>query len=382
MKTSLTCLAILIIALVLGNLQGARLENLKQQIPSSKAASRSKAYERESTDRAPVYRSKYQRTSNNAVAKEVFQTVIECLAERTSTTTGPLASMTDRNKNALKAVLQLDRSGLEGLITMISQSKDPALTRISAAKYEQITLCIIALADQDPGYALDYVTDAGKEMDPKVFRDYGTGNWLDYILTRLGDSDPQRALDGLLKVAGDSAEPWGDDRVLTLLAKVACQDPGLVLETIDRLPEMKSQYFLESLAFQMESDDERTALFQALRDRYPSQHESMRAGLASLFGRFRNARESPAEIRRWADSLGMTDSEKFLIFDRLNDIEINERDGEEYARWFAKFMPESNERKRLVWKACTYWDSENTMAFLAEQGIDPQEMNRLGRDEN
>ena len=226
MKTSLTCLAILIISLVLGNLQGARLENLKQQIPSSKAPSSSKAYERESTDRAPVYRSKYQRTSNNAVAKDVFQTVLECLAGRKTTLTGQLASMTDHNKDALKAVLQLDQSGLEELITMISQSKDPALTRNSAAKYEQITLCIIALADQDPGYALDYVTNAGKQMDPKVFRDHGTVNWLEYILTRLGDSDPQRALDGVLKVAGDSAEPWGDDRVLTILAKIACQDPG------------------------------------------------------------------------------------------------------------------------------------------------------------
>ena len=48
-------------------------------------------------------------------------------------------------------------------------------------------------------------------------------------------------------------------------------------------------------------------------------------------------------------------------------------------------MPESTERKRLIWEACNEWgrkDAEKTLAFLAEQGIDPQEMIQLGRDEN
>jgi len=147
MKTSLTCLAILIAALILGNLQGSRLEKLKQELAPSATAYRSKAFERESTDTAPAYRSKYQRTSTHANAKDVFQTVIENLAGRTQTTTGDMASMTERNKDALKAVLQLAPSGIKELITLISQSKEPALTRNPAAKYEQISLCIIALAD-------------------------------------------------------------------------------------------------------------------------------------------------------------------------------------------------------------------------------------------
>lgn len=435
MKTSLSCLAILIIALVLGNLQGARREKLKQQLASTQAASRTKAYERESTNRAPIYRSKYQRTSNHAVVTEVFQTMLDLLAGRRSTLTGDMASMTDLNKDALKAILQLDHSGLRKLITLISQSKDPTLNMNSVTKYEQITLCIIALADQDPGDALDYVSNAEKEMDPDVLRDRGTRIWLEYILTRLGDRDPQRALNGLVKLAGDPVEPWSDDNVLPILAKIACQDPGLVLETIDRLPATKSRYFLESLAYKLESDDERTALFLALRDHFRVSPElikaglaslnlesltdqmessdqsselfqsfrthfhlepelvrsgvvslkSMKAGLASLFGRFGDARESPAESRKWAESLEMSDSEKLLMFDFFDTIDISERDGEDYARWFAKFMPESNERKRLVWKACNDWgrtNAEETLAFLAEQGIDPQEMIRLGRDAN
>lgn len=383
MKTPLTCLGILVAALVLGNLQGSRLEKLKQQMPSSEASYRSKAHDRESSDHVPAYRSKYQRTSMHAVAKDVFHSLLKYRAKRTSTNTGDMASMTDRNKDALKAILQLDLSGLKELITLISQSKDPVLKMNSVVKYEQITLCIIALADLDPGYALDYVMNAEKEIDPKVFRDEGTKYWLQYILTRLGDRDPQRALNALVELAGDTAKPWGDDSVLTILAKIAQQDPGLVLDTIERLPESKSQYFLESLAFQMESNDERAALFLAFRDHLHSRPELMKVGSASLFRRFEDARESPAESRKWAESLEMSNSEKLLMFDSFDNINISERDGEDYARWFAKFMPESNERKRLVWKACNYWgrtDAEKTLAFLAEQGIDPHEMSRLERN--
>lgn len=383
MKTSLTCLGILVAALVLGNLQGSRLEKLHQQIPSSEAAYRSKAHDRESSDHVPTYRSKYERTSQHAVANDVFQSLLGHLAGRKSTQTGDMASMTDRNKDALKAILQLDLSGLKELITMISQSNDPVLKMNSAVKYEQISLCIIALADQDPRYALDYVMNAEKEIDPEILSHFGTNGWLGYILTRLSDRDPQRALDGLVKLAGDAAKPWADDSVSTILAKIARQDPGLVLVTIEQLPQSKNQDFLKSLAYQMESNDERTALFLAFRDHYHSRPELKKISFASLFRRFDDARESPAELRKWADSLEMSAAEKFLIFDSLDNITISAGDAEDYARWFAKFMPESTERKRLIWKACNDWgrkDAEKTLVFLVEQGIDPQEMIRLGRN--
>jgi hypothetical protein len=157
------------------------------------------------------------------------------------------------------------------------------------------------------------------------------------------------------------------------------------LDTIEQLPPSKNQYFLKSLADQMESNDERTALFLAFRDHYHSRPELMKFGLASLFQPFQNTRESPAESRQWADSLELSDAEKFLMFDSLDNITISAGDAEDYARWFAKFMPESTERKRLIWKACNDWgrkDAGKTLAFLAEHGIDPQEMIRLERDAN
>ncbi len=385
MKTALTCLCIVVAALVLGNFQGSRLEKLKKQISSSEVTYRTKVHDRESSDQVPAYRSKYERSTKHAVVKDVFQSMLGYLAGRKSTQTGSMASMADRNKDALKAILQLDPSGLKELITMISQSKDPALKMNGAVKYEQITLCIIALADQDPGYALEYVMNAEKEIGPKILSHFGTDGWLGYILTRLGDRDPQRALDGLVRLAKDGSKPWSDDNVRPILANIARQDPGLVLDTIERLPESKSPRFLESLAYQMETNDQRTALFLAFRDHYHSRPELMKIGFASLFRRFENARESPAESRQWADSLKMSDTEKLLIFDSLDNITIKEGEGENYARWFARFMPESTERKRLIWRACNDWgrtDAEKTLAFLAEQSMDPQEMIRLERDAN
>ncbi len=386
MKTSLTCLGILIAALILGELQGSRLAKLKQQHPSSAAALRSKSHQRDPVEQKPVYRSKYQRTSNHAVAGEVYQSLLEFLEGRKSTFTGDMASMTDLNKDALKAVLQLDLSGLEELIQLISLSKDPTLNMNGAAKYEQITLCIIAMADQDPGHALDYVLNAKEEMDPRVFEDAGTRDWLEYVLTRLGDRDPQRVLDGLVAIATDSPETLRFDQVRVILGKMALRDPVLVLDAIDRLPgKADPEFQLSLLTGPLNNDDDRTALFLAFRDRYRSRPEWMKAGLGTLCGKFSDSRSSPAASRKWAESLGMSDAEKLLMFDGLNDVQIQPTDGKDYAIWFSTFLPKSLERDRMVWQAITKWaqvDETGALAFFKEQGIDRKEMRRREMDEN
>jgi len=378
MKTSLTCLGILIAALILGKLQGSRLAELKQQLPPSAAALRSKSHQRESSEGEPVYRSKYQRTLSHAVAGEVYQSLLEFRKGRKSTITGELASMTDFNKDALKAVLQLDLSGLEELIQLISLSKDPVFG-MSVIKYEQITLCIIAMADQDPGHALDYVLNAREQMNPRVLEYSGTRYWLEYVLTRLGDRDPQRALDGLVAIATDSPETLDKGQVQDILRKMARRDPALVLEAIDRLSAKDDPQFLNSLTGSLDNDDDRTGLFLAFRDRYRSRPEWMKAGLAALCGRFSDSRSSPAGSRKWAESLGMSDAEKLLMFDGLYNIQIQPTDGKDYAVWFSNFMPKSPARDRLVWQAINEWgqvDETGARAFFEKQGIDAEEMMR------
>ena len=384
MKTSLTCLGILIAALLLGKLQGSRLAELKQQHPSSAVALRSKSHPRESVEQKPVYPSKYQRTSSHAVARDVFQSLLDFRKGRKSTLTGDMATMTDRNKDALKAVLQLDLSGLEALIQLISQSKDP-IFKMSVIKYEQVSLCIIAMADHDPGHALNYVLNAKDVMNPRVLEDAGTRHWLQYVLTSLGDRDPQRALDGLVAITKDSPETLPVDQVKVILGKMALQDPALVLDAIDRLPGKAGPEFLGSLTGPLDNDDDRTALFLAFRDRYRARPEWMKAGLVALCGKFSDTRTSPAASRKWAESLGMSDAEKLLMFDGLDRVEIRPTDGKDYATWFFRFMPKSPARDRLVWQALNEWrqvDDVGARAFLKEQGIDPMDMNRIEMDGN
>lgn len=67
------------------------------------------------------------------------------LAGRRSTQTGSMASMTDHNKDALKAILQLILSGLKELISMIgpiegsgSENKQRRQIRADHAVYHRI----------------------------------------------------------------------------------------------------------------------------------------------------------------------------------------------------------------------------------------------------
>lgn len=378
MKTTLACLGILMVAFLFGKVRGSRLEELKQRTSSSDVASRSKPRQRESPGQAPVYCSKYERTSSHASAPEVFQSVRGFLTGRTSTSTGDMASMTDRNKGALKQILQLDLTGIEELIAMISQSKDPILKINSAVKYEQISLCIIAMADQDPGHALDYVIHAKDKMNPSALEDRGTRVWLGYVLTRLGGLEPQRALDALVEISANATETLPDVR--DILGSIARQDPGLVLDALDRMPETARGGMLESLTNRFDSDDQYTALFLAMREHFRSRPDEMKIGLDSLSRRFTQSQLPPAEVIGRVSGLGMSDAEKLLMSDRLGEINILPKDGKEYAVWFSKFIPKSPAGDHLIFKAIEQWgqvDETGARAFLKEQGIDPMEMIRI-----
>ena len=73
----------------------------------------------------------------------------------------------------------------------------------------------------------------------------------------------------------------------------------------------------------------------------------------------------------------MTNSEKLLMAEGLKDINIQQADGEDYARWFATFMPDSEERIALIWKASCVWEASDRAKLgdsLKAQGIDPEDM--------
>ncbi len=381
MKTSLSCLGILIVALIFGRQQSARIADMKQRISSAQSVRNSKGFLRDPMSSGPTYRTKYERRSTHARAGDVFQSLVKLRAARTSVSAGPMAPTAIENKEALQAIMQLDLAGLEELIQLLAKSKDPVFQKEELVRCEQIVLCLTAIADTDPHRAIELICHS-KEQIGAFFPDR---MWADpllkYVLTRLSDHDPQGMLNALIRITAETPEMMSVESysMRELLGVIARNDPGLVLDTIQKLPEPTRPGIVESLEGQLETDDERMALFQAARERYGNQPAAMKGILTSLCRRFQFTRESPSESRKWVESLGMTDAEKLLAFDGLRGLSVPPENGEEFTKWFAKFMPESYERRELVWKTSWGWaqeDGASARKFLKELGIDGEELIR------
>ncbi len=374
MKTSLTCLGILIVALAIGRWQGSRIEKLGHRMESMPALRATKVSHRAERNDQATYRTKYARRSTGATAIQVFESLVAIPRPRTGVSMGPDVAVD--NREAIQTIMQLDLSSLEELMTLISNAAHPALE--FPYRKEKAMLCLMAMVDLNPRKAFKHVMD-GEAWNRIFAEDTQTKPMLTYVLARMAFEDPQDALDSMFEIQRKSPEAIGDQAVRRLLWQTARYDPGLVLDAIEKLPEAKRPLVRQSLGSELESDDEHTALFHAYRDHFSSQPELMKNALVSLCGRFNYTRDSPPEVRQWMDSLNVTDDEKLLMFDGLKGINISRSDGEEFAKWFAEFMPESKERDTLVWKAFCEWDGSDlpaAAAFLKDQGIDPEEMVR------
>ena len=375
MKTSLSCLGILIAALVIGRWQGSRVENLQHRIGDTQALRIMNLSNRTHREEPSSYRTRYERKSAGTTAAQTLEVLVSIPRSRSGTSVAPDAAI--YNREAMQAITQLDLPGLEELMKLIASSKDPALQ--FPYQQEKAIFCLMAIADLNPRKALDHLM-AGKDWH-RLFseREQADGRVLQYVIARMSERDPQGALDAVLKISRDSPERMNDQSENELLGAIARQDPRLVLEALDQLPETKKKGVLNAFSEKLESDEQQTTLFLALRDHYGSQPQEMKEALTALCQKFSYDANLPADSRKWADSLGMTDAEKLLMFEGLKGINIHPADGEDYARWFASFMPESQERIELIWVAAREWataDPAKSSAFLKAQGIDPEEMMR------
>lgn len=289
---------------------------------------------------------------------------------------GPRAAL--ENRDVMQAIMQLDRAELEKLIQLISQSESAVFR--SPFKSEKIILCLVAMTDLDPRLALSYVTGSKERFGQLFADDWLAGTMLNYVIAGMSDSNPQGALATLTEHSDGNTGAPQDQRVKELMGMIVLRDPGPVLDALEKLPEAKRSEIRNSFGLLMETDEERMGLFQAARERYGAQPASMKEILTSLCKRFQFTRESASESRKWVESLGMTDAEKLLAFDGLRGLSVPPENGEEFTKWFAKFMPESNERRELVWKTSWTWaqeDGASAREFLKELGIDGEEMIRL-----
>ncbi len=377
MKTSLACLGILIVALIFGQRQGARIATLEQRISSARTVRPTKASRNARQDQVAAYRTNYvRRPSSEATAASVFQQLLSSPDSGGAVIMGPQAAL--ENREVMQTLMQLDRAELEKLIQLISRSESPVFQR--PFKSEKIILCLVAMADLDPRLALSYVTGSKERFGQLFDDDWLVGTMLNYVIVRMSDRDPQGALATLIEHSEGDTGASQEQRVRELMGKIVLKDPGPVLDALEKLPEAQRSGIRDSFGILMETDEERMALFQAARERYGAQPAAMKGILTTLCKRFQFTRESALESRKWVESLGMTDPEKLLAFDGLRGLSVPPEKGEEFTKWFAKFMPESDERRVLVWKTSWMWaqeDGASAKAFLLELRIDGEEMIRL-----
>lgn len=374
MKTSLTCLVILIAALVIGSWQGSRIEKLQQRIDHTQALRKMKVSDRDRREQPSGYRTNYERKSAGTTAAQTLEVLISIPRPRTGASLTLGAAI--ENRAAMQAITQLDLPGLEELMNLIASSKDPALQ--FPYRQEKAILCLLAIADLNPRTALEHLLE-GKDWH-RLFsgHEFVDGGLTKYVISRMSERDSQGALDQLLQINRDFPERISDENTSEVMGTIARQDPGLVLEALDKLPEKKRKGVFGVFSYKLE-DEQQTALFLAFRDHYGSRPQVMKEALTALCQKFSYDANLPAESRKWADSLGMTDAEKLLMAEGLKGIIIHPADGEDYTRWFASFMPASEERTALIWKASREWaavESTNSFEFLKAQGIDVKEMIR------
>lgn len=377
MKTSLACLGILIGALLLGRWQGARLGHLDNRIEYPKASRTMKASHRAEREDRSDYRTKYARRTVGTTSGEVYERLLSLKAPAGGNMMGPGAAL--QHREAMEAILQLDLKGIGELMSLVYQSKKLAKT----FPMQQIaaTLCLIAMADSSPDAAFAHLTE-NKEWNHLFSSDHiPDDGMLSYVLARMAVDDPQRALDSMRKLE-NTPKALNDDSIRRLLGQIARRDPALALDVIAELPDADRKRNYQMISHGMESDNERTVLFLSVREALRSKPAEQKLVLKTLCDRFGDSQNSMAESRKWLESLGMTDAEKNLVLDPLCRVlaEGYSTSLLDNARWFAKFMPPSDERDSLILQRiepALGHEPASMHSFCRELGIDLERMRKI-----
>ena len=384
MKTSLSCLGLLIIALLVGKRQQAQIMAVEQQLAAVSLPKPMKAARRDRDDPETNYRTKYQKRSTPLRAPEVFETVVKFLKPGRSVTGGSAAVM--ENREAFRAIIQLDLAGQEELIRLIAQSDDPKFRGDSLYKCEQINLCLSAMADRHPGTALAYLKNCDEKIGSFYSERMEPGSMVHYAILRLCDHDPQAGLEALVEQANQKSDSWSASTTAQLLATVAKHEPELVIETMHKLPVEQRPESLRIVLSQVETNDEATRIFNTLRNQLSSDSASTKATLTSLCENIANREKSWDPMFGWLGNLNLSDKEKLSAAYAVNNgMSKSSLHGQELAAKLLDYLPPSKERNYLVWRAMTVFASPQDTAvrsdFLKQQGINHEEMLKLDRDE-
>jgi len=377
MKTKLACLAIIAAALLLGHRQSSRIEALESGIGRSETSRVTKVSTSLERKNETGYRSKHHHRDAGVSAPQVYERLLPLMKSPLGgNIMGVDAAL--QHREAMKEILRLDLNGIRELTALVSQSKELKKTR--PMQHIASILCMIAMADADPQAAFSHLMD-NKPWN-RLFSpdDIGDGTMVNYVLLRMALDDPGKALDSL-RVVEECRKKQSDDTERGLVWQISRTDPWLALDHILQQPEARQSQIMQSIGHAMETDDERTAMFRALRDRRDDRPKLMEQAFASLC----EDQSNPPDAREWLEKIGMSDDEKIQFHEGITEsMATRSQLSLEDARWVADFMPASPERDTMIWNIVKMENPsdglESVMAFLKEQGIDPEAMIRQQAD--
>ncbi len=372
MRTAFVCIALIAAAFLLGRQQASRIDSLESRIGHPETSRPTKVSTSRGREDETGYRSKRYRRDAVVTAHEVFERILPLVLSRKSASMG--AEVALDNREAMQEILKLDSNGIRELLALIYQSEE--LGKPRSIGFIAPMLCLIAMADIDSSAAFTHLMENKdwKRLCPDV------EGMVYYVLSRMALDDPGKALNSL-RIAEESGKMRNDGLGSSLLCQVARRDPWLALENIANQPETRRNQIAQSIGSVMESDEERTAMFRALRDRRKGSSEFADQVFASLCA----THDDRPDSRKWLESLGMTDEEKIEFHAAISQAMSGQsRIPLEDARWIAGFMPASPERDSMIWDRVKFTtpadDLESVMEFLHEQGIDPEVMNQREMD--
>ena len=283
---------------------------------------------------------------------------------------GPGAAL--QHREAMEVILQLDLKGIGELMSMVYQSKE--LAKKWPMQQVTATLCFVAMTECSPEAAFIHLTenkDWNRVFTPDRIQD---NSMVSYVLARMAEDDPQRALDSMEKLQ-NTPKALKEGSVTDLLGQIAHRDPGLALDAIADLTDAEREKNYQMISYGMESDDERTALFLAARERFNSLPSEMKEVLHSFCNRFNDANRPVAETKEWLESLNMTETEKQIVAEGVGHTSGDfNPDPVKHARWIAEFLRPSKERDSLIFgtlEPLMQADPPGISALMKELGVEP-----------
>ena len=382
MKTLLTCFVILCLAVLIGKLQGRRIENLERTIEANRSQQSMKVSFRENNEKATSYRSKYEKRTRGASPSEVFEVLVANIMGSTSGLSGIGPGADPKQREALQKVMQLNFGEIQALMDSVYESEE--LGKEWPRQHMAANLCMLAMIDADPSGALRYVME--DEGWNRLFNEkrIPDGQMVEYILTRMAVDDPQLSVDSMWSLE-KTRKALSSDAKGKVMVEVMKGDPDLAFKTIVELPQAEQQSVLTMASFGLDTEDEFAAFFAAARDRLSSKPKLLKWVLSYVIRRSRHSTGAVKESQTWLEGLKMRDSEKQLILEGLEDgsAETYEIEKPEDIRWIASLLPQSSEAQEILWYlALDVYPNAPEKAFelAVEVGVDPAEQMRLDEE--